>query len=84
MKVYELMNALSIIESAPAADVRPERHGDWLKDDSDNPYWCVQIYCLECNYFNLVNIKSAYCPHCGTKMDGKGGEQNENHTIYAF
>lgn len=33
---------------------------------------------------NKAYIKSAYCPHCGTKMDGKGGEQNENHTIYAF
>lgn len=69
-----------VIDSIPAADVRPERHGHW--DDSDGEH----TKCSICGYFapiipqyqdEPITYESPYCPHCGTKMDGKGGGTNE-------
>lgn len=71
---------IGIIESVTAADVRPERHGHW--DDSDGEH----TKCSICGYFapiipqyqdEPITYESPYCPHCGTKMDGKGGGTNE-------
>ncbi len=57
------------------ADVVEVRHGHWfLLDECANE----GVYCSVCHkkvyrtqYANQ-KIKSAYCPNCGAKMDGKG------------
>ena len=57
------------IESIPAADVAPVRHGRWEHHyhDSGSPIddkW----YCSECNMCN-GHKRTWYCPNCGAKMD---------------
>lgn len=63
------------IEEAPTADVAPVVHGRWEKCGNTKH----KMYCKNCGgerlfkkikngYFLVVD--SAYCPHCGAKMDG--------------
>ena len=61
------------VESLFAADVRPERHGEWnelsLDDQDEGMYICskcksIEFMPEECDIY-------AYCPNCGAKMDGK-------------
>lgn len=63
----------SAVESVPAADVEPVRHGRWEKGDQFPGWLC----CSDCrDAFVLpewVNRnKWEYCPNCGAKMDGDG------------
>ena len=56
-----------ILES-PIADAEPVRRGQWTEDGC----------CSECGEMGLYNgneeiVRSRYCPHCGAKMDAKGG-----------
>lgn len=63
------------INSIPAADVAPVRHGRWIWHSEERGYLCS-----ECRSGCLLNYESDWhesdwCPHCGAKMDG--GTQNE-------
>lgn len=54
------------IESVPAADVAPVRHGRWIKDGEDGP-----VYCSECGEeHEWEDYRASYCDTCGAKMDG--------------
>ena len=69
----------SIIDDIPAADVEEVRHGKWIKDatkrrgDGEIYDYC----CSECQgeayegSYGNNDVFSAYCHHCGAKMDGK-------------
>ena len=66
------------INDIPAADVRPERHGEWnelsLDDQDEGMYICskcksIEFMPEECDIY-------AYCPNCGAKMDGKDGDSD--------
>ncbi len=69
-----------ISDCPKAADVRPERHGRWtdtginLHDRSGERGYqcnsCNDIYFVEPD--EIVYYK--FCPHCGAKMDEKGGD----------
>ena len=73
-------NILDVINSVPAADVAPVRHGRW--DSIPNTYICVAgkagsyhgnaTSCSACNEINPNAYKTNYCPNCGAKMDGDG------------
>lgn len=61
-------NVLEVINSVPAADVAPVRHGLWVKRG-------CKWQCTNCKVLmsidgtpkeNLLN----YCTNCGAKMDG--------------
>lgn len=53
------------IWKAPAADVAPVVHGQWIEDGSGI------IICPECKRgYNLIAKFTNYCPACGAKMDG--------------
>lgn len=62
---------------APPADVEPVRHGRWISwEEADN---CVPSasrhegsICHDAAQVlvNGLELLSAYCPNCGTKMDG--------------
>lgn len=63
---------VDVIQTAPAADVQPVKHGRWINVDmlKESKHWkcscCKGIietgyYCYNC-YYN-------YCPNCGAKMD---------------
>lgn len=56
-----------VIQSIPAADVQPVRHGRWIKTIGENGVTsaCRCNLCgFEDNRFSLFN----YCPNCGAKM----------------
>lgn len=62
------------IWKAPAADVEPVRHGEWIEDHD-------YLKCPECSvmvkrdftFFDIGNWN--YCPNCGAKMGmDRGGE----------
>ena len=54
--------------NARNADIRPERHGEWLESGD-----CYE--CSECGGGSVVNT-NPYCWKCGAKMDGKDGESD--------
>lgn len=53
------------ILGAPAADVEPVKHGEWVYGEFDIPH------CSECGNEIMPHLISNYCPNCGAKMDGK-------------
>lgn len=65
----------SIIQTQPAADVDPVRHGLWVQCFED---WRQQIEGSKCSvcgfeYYGTGINHFRFCPNCGAKMDG-GGE----------
>lgn len=59
--------ARKIIETFPAADVRPVRYGKWK-----NNRWSIR--CSECGYDTPFTVRN-FCPNCGADM--RGGEAGE-------
>ena len=64
--------AMEIVASAPAADVAPVRHGQWIYDKK-----AQRPYCSVCKgyFYGATNSPMSYCPNCGAKMDG--GDSDE-------
>ncbi len=58
-----------IIDSIPADDVRPKRHGHWEYSKNIYVHSCKCSACQ--SYFET---DTPYCPKCGAKMDGKDGD----------
>ena len=61
-------DAIYVLDTIPAADVAPVRHGRWIASHDE---FCQ---CSLCKYpvyaaWNTTN----YCPNCGAKMDGGDG-----------
>lgn len=57
-------DAIETVRYAPAADVKPVRHGRWIEKDG------CQI-CSECGEeHEWDEYRAAYCDVCGAKMDG--------------
>lgn len=73
MDGYDGAMAMEIVASAPAADVAPVVHGQWIEDHD-------YLKCPECGvmvkwdftFFDIGNWN--YCPNCGEKMDGGDGD----------
>lgn len=68
-----ISKAMDVIKNAPAADVRPERHGRWSDNmvsymDDFNGDMHFGFRCSECK---AILNKTRYCGNCGAKMDGK-------------
>ena len=65
-------DTLDYIDSEPAADVAPVRHGRWiLEREPDGKPYC--FHCSVCDDdFHYIGITVAYdyCPNCGAEMDG--------------
>lgn len=61
------------IEALPAADAAPVVHGRWMPFHSEAA-GDIQ-YCSACEIG--FDAKTAYCPHCGAKMDIKDGGGND-------
>ena len=64
-------DTLDYIDSEPAADVAPVRHGKW---DDEGEY----AVCMECGgrsgikYDGVepIPLMTQFCPNCGCRMDG--------------
>lgn len=68
------------IKTAPIADVEEVQHGYWEEWWDDN-YLSYCHKCSKCGGYPLTKeetmhdeVLSAYCPYCGTKMDGGKAE----------
>ena len=62
--------ARKIIETFPAADVRPVVRGQWIT----RPYMMGNTqYCSRCD--ENYGVKYKFCPNCGADM--RGGEAGE-------
>ena len=59
---------LNNIESIPAADVAPVRHGKWIFYDAND----LIDRCSLCGEERPSRMfyRSNYCPNCGARMDG--------------
>lgn len=62
------------IITAPTVDAELVKHGEWIPKITD--YGTMVFRCSACKKFS--DIHWAYCPQCGTKMDG---ERKENGKI---
>lgn len=59
------------IDSIPAADVEPVRHGRWefVEQRFYRGEFVNLFRCSECKVATDTN--STYCPNCGARMDGE-------------
>lgn len=64
---------LRMVNSAPAEDVAPVRHGKLVEITLDEDL-CNNGFCSECGSKNTAIAK--YCNWCGAKMDGGGDGEN--------
>lgn len=78
------MIALREIDLSPAIDAVPVVHGHWISEDYDGFADSCPVYysyrCSQCNTLFETDdepIDFDFCPHCGAKMDLKGGEQDD-------
>lgn len=67
-------DALHVIDSIPAADVAPVRHGRWI-EPKRLYYGAKQYECSICysdTFWKKHSITEKYphCPNCGVRMDG--------------
>ena len=67
-------DTLDYIDSEPAADVAPVRHGRWIEQEK---YTFGVFYdCSICGDRILDNGRSwNYCPNCGADMRGRNDEK---------
>ena len=73
-------DTLDYIDSEPAADVAPVRHGRWV-EPSRLYYGAKQYECSICRaeeFWDKHEITEKYpcCPNCGAKMDGGDGNDD--------
>ena len=63
------------VDAIPAADVAPVQHGRW-EWDTEDIYRCSN--CAEKSHVKEVmgHPEWDYCPNCGAKMDGGGGNSD--------
>ena len=66
--------AKDLIKNAPAADVAPVRHGEWVKEHNrigDDDYQCSHCKGYACESGSgFYDVLTDYCPNCGARMDG--------------
>lgn len=76
----EISRICELINDAPARDVEPVRHGQWVEVKSweSEKHSVTDMRCNLCGkYASLVlphktKCTYKYCPFCGAKMDGEG------------
>ena len=63
-----IADACKATKTAPAADVAPVVHGEWI--DSPDGTATICSYCkADWNVFDNDTYRFNYCPNCGAKMD---------------
>lgn len=68
---HEKISLIACVNSMPAADVAPVRHGYWVIDD----YNTRECHCSECDWpaprdvYEYHREQTGYCPVCGAKME---------------
>ena len=73
-------DALSVIDSIPAADAKEVKRGHWIPYFIDDAYNVTNVFiCSECNksarfIMAYHECEYVFCPHCGSEMN----EGNDN------
>ena len=62
--------ATKVLESLPAADVEPVRHGRWKLHKHYGDYECSVCGNGDVITPLFYTLKMKYCPNCGAKMEG--------------
>ena len=65
----DFKRAIRTIPDGTIIDVAPVRYGRWLYVDTDTEQFFLCNRCKKKEYW-----ESNYCPACGAKMDGGGGD----------
>ena len=66
--LFEDEQTASLIEELTSADVRPNIHGHWELEESDNSVTCDKCSCSM--YLNdIMNGDGHFCPNCGCCMN---------------
>ena len=61
---HEKISLIACVNSMPAADVAPVRHGRWIMHDDEFGLTC------ECSACHIETMGDGdYCPNCGAKME---------------
>lgn len=78
-KEYGVSQIKAMIDVRPTIEAEPVRHGRWVLecDPNGNPYCFHCSVCDSDSHHIGVTIASDYCPNCGARMDGKGGENEQ-------
>ena len=72
-----LEDVICEVDAQTAADVAPVVHGRWIHDRrriESGIDWC---HCSECGKSDNFCARTNYCPNCGAKMDGGGGDATD-------
>jgi len=63
---FDVSDALDELNSIPAEDVVPAKHGEWASPEPQ----CEYYYCTNCQVGRTIFGKLyRYCPYCGAKME---------------
>lgn len=64
-----IKTCIEFLDEAPAAEVEPVGHGEWLlKHIGHGHYWeCSKCHTNPCI---CVTENTKFCPNCGARMDG--------------
>ena len=73
---YRLVVPLRKIRMIPAADVAPVVHGRWVNVllHREKPIR-MDVLCALCSNCKKKSDRTAFCPHCGAKMDKDGTQK---------
>lgn len=63
-KADGLIEASGRVKFAPTIDAVPVKHGKWINGKCDQCEGHAPFWSMATTYY-----RSAYCPHCGAKMD---------------
>ena len=76
LKCAKRFTTYEMIESLPAADVIPVRHGSIIETIEDGHSKRV-FSCCGTDFTKMTCwMKANYCPNCGAKMDGECGTRH--------
>lgn len=65
---YAYSVALREIRNAPAADVAPVVHGEWIGNKGG--FWEMATCSMCDEKYPCVGMAPNFCPNCGARMDG--------------
>lgn len=77
---FETCDSLMILRTAPAADVRPAKHGHWIRGTEVDPTGSHGAECSVCGGYTEDN--SPYCGCCGAKMDDELQREEDSRWLY--
>lgn len=64
----------TVLNDLPKVEAEPVRYGKWAKYYFDHVMMGVRPYMYYCTNCNEIGERTAFCPHCGAKMDERKEE----------